>query len=174
MGFENVDPKMELMNKQKAELGASLHDEWRAPRKLEDETYEARVKVLTKNNEGKEKWYNEADLPEDIDVIKKQDIANTNFEDLDPNWQKENADAAVVVMDLVHEAVDAEKELDEAFIEEASAKVHDEWLKRNDWVLHPEWGNPVLAKPFAELPEDEQDKDRAQLIKGIKIYKQSI
>ena len=48
----------------------------------------------------------------------------------------------------------------------------NQWIERNDWVLHPEWGNPNLAKPYSELSEDEQAKDRDHIIKAIEIYKE--
>ena len=44
-----------------------------------------------------------------------------------------------------------------------AAVIHNEWLKRNDWVFNPEYGNPQLAVPYEQLSKEEQDKDKAQL-----------
>lgn len=44
-----------------------------------------------------------------------------------------------------------------------ASTIHEEWLKRNDWVFHPEYGDPKLAVPYEQLSKEEQDKDKAQL-----------
>ena len=59
------------------------------------------------------------------------------------------------------------QEITPEMLQEMSAVVHDEWIKRNDWVLDPQYGDPVLAKPYAELPESEQVKDTQQLEQAI-------
>ena len=41
--------------------------------------------------------------------------------------------------------------------------VHDEWLKRNDWVFDSEYGDPNLAVSYEDLSEDEKLKDKIQL-----------
>ena len=46
--------------------------------------------------------------------------------------------------------------------EEACATVHDEWVKRNAWA--PDH----LKVPYAQLPEDEKEKDRDH----VRIMKQ--
>ncbi|TSC93127.1 MAG: hypothetical protein CEN89_242 [Candidatus Berkelbacteria bacterium Licking1014_7] len=60
------------------------------------------------------------------------------------------------------------KPLDESFVEEASSKLHDAWLERNG-----EWAPEEQKKPYEELPEDEKEKDRAQVRKAIEIYNQA-
>jgi len=154
-------------NKMTMETASSFHNDWRSPRKQEDGSYEPRDKALIRKD-GKEKWVNKKDIG-NYEVLKEQDIANTDFKDLDPHWQKENLEAAKVAVDLVSSH---EGEFDERFIEEASSKVHDEWLKRNDWVFNKDYGNPVLAKPYRGLPEEEKDKDRAQIKKAIEVVKE--
>lgn len=112
----------------------------------------------------------------------KVDIAHTDFNQLPKDWQKDNVLGANSAMKAVQEqiaeqlkeSVDynngvirtgpevfSKENIDKCSIdiEKASAKVHDAWVKRNgaqDWVK--ETG---LDKPYAELPEDEKEKDRA-------------
>lgn len=174
MNFEQPQSQESLSEAKKQqliiELGGQLHDEWRDPRKKEDGTYEPRVKVLAKTEDGKEKWYDEAKVPANAQEIKRQDIANTSFESLDSHWQYENKAAADVAMGEVFKAAESSIPLDEAFIENASEVIHKKWLERNSWVFDPNYGNPDLAKPYAELSEEEKEKDRAQVKKGIEIF----
>jgi len=138
------------------ELATLLHDEWRAPRRIKDENgndtgrYEERIKVLVIKPNGEEKWYNKGDeIPEGSKIIKEQDIANTSYQDLDPSWQADNKAAAEVAMGEVFKALKAGKSLDDpTFIEEASAVIHDEWLKRNGWRA-----TEVQKLPYEKLPE---------------------
>lgn len=139
------------------ELGSLLHDEWRAPRKKEDGTFEPRVKK-TKD----ETWKAAHDGAEEVD------IANTSFAELPADWQGENKVAAEVAMDQVFHAVESGRFLDDSFVEEASAVVHDKWLERNG-----AWAPEEQKKPFGELSEEEKEKDRAQLRKAIEVYKSS-
>ena len=62
-------------------------------------------------------------------------------------------------------------------LEQMGAVIHDEWLKRNDWVFDKEYGNPTLAVPYEQLPEDEKDKDKAQIVQAlglIETYKMGL
>ena len=155
------------------ELGSLLHDEWRADRKLDDGTYNSRVKVFVRLEGGKEKWFNESDVPANAEEIKRQDIANTTFEKLDPDWQKDNAEAADIVVNIVSNAIQQgltpENLLEKNNLEEASNKVHEEFLRRrkdrNAWI------EPSQDKPYIELAEEEKEKDRAQVRKAIEISK---
>lgn len=156
------DEQRKSIKEQTAGLGSKLHDEWREPRKKEDGTYESRVKVLVKTEEGKEKWFNEEKVPSNSTEIRRQDIANTDYENLDPAWQEDNRAAAEVAVNLVWEAKTSGKELDDSFIEEASSAVHEKWKERNPW-------EEKLQVPYSELPEDEKEKDRAQVRKAIEI-----
>lgn len=47
--------------------------------------------------------------------------------------------------------------------EQMASVVHDEWLKRNDWVFDSEYGDPNLAVSYEDLSEDEKLKDKIQL-----------
>ena len=136
-------------------MGADLHESWRAGRKKEDGTFEPRMKK-TKD----EAWI-AAHGTEEVD------IANCTFAELPTDWQGENLEAAKVAVNLVYGKVMTNQEITEDMLQEMSSVVHDEWIKRNDWVLSPDYGVPVLAKPYAELPEEEQVKDTNQLRQAI-------
>lgn len=139
-----------------AKLGSLLHDEWRAPRKQDDGSFEPRMKQ-TKD----EKWIDD----HNTDQV---DIANTSYPELPEDWKGENRAAAEVAMSEVFKAVESGRELDDEFVEEASAVVHDKWLERNG-----EWAPDEQKKPYEELSEDEKEKDRAQVRKAIKIYREN-
>ncbi|MGN1298934.1 MAG: hypothetical protein ACI4UE_03005 [Candidatus Scatovivens sp.] len=136
-------------------MGADLHESWRAGRKKEDGTFEPRMKK-TKD----EKWIKSHGTNE-------VDIANCTFAELPEDWKKENLEAAKVAVNLVYGKVMTNQDITEDILQEMSSVVHDEWIKRNDWVLSPEYGDPVLARPYAELPESEQVKDTNQLRQAI-------
>ena len=158
------DEQKGKMAKEIAEVGSLLHEEWRSPRKLEDGTYNPRVKVLVQTEEGKEKWLDEEKIPTNSTELKRQDIANTEFKDLDPHWQEDNRAAGEVAVNLVWEAENNSKELDDNFIEEASSAVHEKWKERAPWA------DDALKVSYQELPENEKEKDRAQVRKAIEIY----
>jgi len=137
-------------------MGADLHEEWRAGRKKEDGTFEPRMKKT------KDQVYIDSHNGNN-----EVDIANLSFTELPSDWQFENLEAAKVAVEQVYDAVREGKEITDEMIEEMSAIVHEEWLKRNDWVYNPEYGNPVLAKSYLELPEEEKAKDRQQILQAI-------
>ena len=58
------------------EMASQLHDSWREGRKLEDGTYEPRIKVNIRTEEGKEKWVDADKIPPTAAELKRQDIAN--------------------------------------------------------------------------------------------------
>ena len=141
--------KQELVNK----LGTLLHDEWRAPRKQEDGSYEPRMKK-TKDDE----WIKKHGT-DDVD------IANKSFVELPLDWQRENRLAADVAMTEVFSAVDNGELFDENFIEKASSEIHIKWLERNG-----QWAPEEQNKPYAELSEEDKNKDRDQIKKAIELY----
>lgn len=138
-------------------MGSYLHEEWRKTRLTEDWTYEPRMK------KSKDAEWTEKHGTDDVD------IANTKFEDLPSNWQYENLEAAKVAVELVYEKVASGEEITPEMIEEMSSVVHEKWLERNDWVYDKEYWNPVLAQPYADLPEEEKAKDRVQIEAAIRI-----
>ena len=66
-------------------VAGELHNDWREPRKLEDGSFEPRIKS-TKDKSWIEK--------NDTDQV---DIANTSYENLPEDWQKENKDSAYLL-----------------------------------------------------------------------------
>ena len=154
---EQKMPEQKQRMEMVTELASLLHDEWRAPRKQEDGSFEPRIKK-TKD----ETWKAAHGGAEEVD------IANTSFAELPADWQEENRAAAEVAMNEVFSAAESGRVLDDAFIEEASSTVHDKWLERNG-----EWAPEDQKKPFGELPEEEKEKDRAQVRKAIEIFESS-
>mgnify|MGYP003302334307 CR=1 FL=1 len=132
-------------------LGSDLHEAWRAPRKKEDGTYEPRIK------KSKDEIWNAIHSTDQVD------IANCSFEQLPSNWQYENLEAARVAIELVYDKTISGEPFMPTEIEQMASVIHDEWLKRNDWVFNPEYGDPKLAVPYAQLSQEEKDKDKAQL-----------
>jgi hypothetical protein len=93
------------------------------------------------------------------------DIAATAYPDLPSDWQGENKAGAEVVVDAVLSAVESDRELDDTFVEEAAATAHTKWVERNG-----SWAAEELKKPYAELPEAEQKKDRVFVRRAIAAY----
>ena len=52
-----------------------------------------------------------------------------------------------------------------------ASTIHDEWLKRNDWLFDANYGDPKLAVPYEQLSKEEQEKDKAQLLPAIEKVK---
>lgn len=83
---------------------------------------------------------------------------NVPFENLHPDWQKENIAAA-------HAALTALRM--NGTVEEKASFIHEEWMKRNpkaDW-------NAEQHIPYEQLPEVEKEKDRRHLKIMIDIVK---
>ena len=132
-------------------LASDLHEAWRLTRRKEDGTYEPRIKKSTD-----EEW----NINHGTDEV---DIANCTFEELPSNWQYENLSAAKVAIELVYDKTLACENITEEEKEQMASVVHDEWLKRNDWVFDSEYGDPNLAVSYENLSEDEKYKDKIQL-----------
>lgn len=99
------------------------------------------------------------DCPPDIEI----DIFNLPYEHLSPDWQEDNFKAAesarLHILNLLQTQPDAEVGED-AFVNQVADKVHQDWLSRREPSELTGWAK-ALNKPFAELPKNEQDKDRA-------------
>ena len=145
------------------DLWSEFHEKWRKSRKkMKDWTYEPRMKK-TKDSKWIEKnWTDELD------------IANTKFEDLPSDWQKENYQAAKYIINLVYDrAISVYTENDGHYgklfsfdaIEGLASKVHDDWMKRNERQRD---SNPELFVPYSVLPETEKAKDRVQILGALK------
>lgn len=133
-------------------MGSDLHEVWGAGRKLEDGTYEPRIKKT------KDQAYIDAHGGNN-----EVDIANLSFAELPSDWQFENLEAAKVAINQVYDVMMGDTPVTKEQIEAMSSVVHDEWLKRNSWVFDPEYGNPDQAKPYQELSAEEKAKDRNQI-----------
>lgn len=147
--------KKEIKEALSYSMASDLHEAWRRPRKLEDGTYEPRMKK-TKDEE----WIKEHGTDE-------VDIANLSFEELPSDWQYENLEAAKVAIEQVYDKEMRNPDLAREYIEQMSLEVHEAWLSRNDWVYDEQYGNPDQAKPYAELSEEEKNKDREQIRQAI-------
>ena len=146
-------------------MGADLHEAWREKRLKEDGTYEPSMK------KSKDEKWNEEHETDDVD------IANLSFEELPSNWQYENLEAARVAITLVYDKTIANEQITPEDQEQMAATIHEEWLKRNDWVYDPNYGDPKLAVPYEQLSKEEQDKDKAQLgpaIDKVVAYKSGL
>jgi hypothetical protein len=95
------------------------------------------------------------------------DIANQPYNEYSDYWKDQNRGGAEFLIGLTDEkSADAIKNLDLNNPEtraEYGDLIHNNWISRNEWVKDPNYGDPALAKPFAELSSDEQQKDIDQL-----------
>lgn len=137
-----------------ADLASQLHDEWRKPRWQEAAgRYDPRVKK-TKDQAWIEAHGGSAEV----------DIANTPYGELPSDWQAENKASAEVAVSEVQRAIEHGLPLDEPFVESASAVLHEKWLERNG-----SWAPPEQNKPYAELSDEEKDKDRVIIRQAIEV-----
>lgn len=132
-------------------LGSDLHEAWRATRKKDDGSFEPRMK------KSKDDEWNAAHGTDDVD------IANCSFHELPSNWQFENLEAARVAIGLVYDQTIAGQEITSVELEQMGSIIHEKWLSRNLWVYDPNYGDPKLAVPYAQLSKEAQDKDKAQV-----------
>jgi len=56
--------------------------------------------------------------------------------------------------------------LDEACVEEASATMHERWLKRNG-----SWAPPEQQLPYEQLSEEEKEKDGVIVRKAVSLVR---
>ena len=76
----------------------------------------------------------------------------------------DNKISAEVAVTEVEKAVEAGTPLDESFVEAASSTLHDKWLERNG-----SWAPAEQNKPYAELSEEEKEKDRVIIRKAVEV-----
>lgn len=97
------------------------------------------------------------------------DIANTPYDQYSEYWKEQNRGGAEYLISLLDE-LGADEILKQDFVNDESARqkfgdlVHNNWLSRNEWVKDPQYGDPKLAVPYAELDPVEQQKDIDQLV----------
>lgn len=140
-------------------IASALHEDWRKTRLQKDGTYEPRWKKVKDLKFVKALDFSV--LPHNVRITENNDveidIANSTYFELSEDWKEENKAAAEVVAEIVESGKVLSRE-------EAGEIIHEEWLKRNNWAKD----DPILGKPFSELPADEQEKD----IKQLKIAKE--
>src|SRR3989338_1021380 len=135
-------------------LGSQLHEAWRKSRYRENsKDYEPKIKKT------KDAAWSQAHGG-GVEV----DIANTPYEGLPSEWQEENKVSAEVAVTEVEKAMTAGRQLDGSFIEAASSTLHDRWLERNGSLAPAEQN-----KPYAELSEEEKEKDRVIIRKAVEV-----
>ena len=151
-------------------MASSLHEDWRAPRRIKDtEKFEPRWKS-PKNPDFEEQWLQRLNSGEERENIRIQDgkveidIANTPYGELTDAWKEENRVSAEIAIGEVMRAIKEGRKLDGEFIEEASSFIHDKWLERNR-----DWAPPEQNKPYPELSEEEKEKDRLYVRRAIEM-----
>lgn len=154
-------------------VAEQLHENWRAPRKLKRK-FKQRVKIQALLSDGRTKWYNKGDVPQDAEILKSQDIANTDFADLDPQWQAENKAAAEFVVPAVMQVLGDDTSISISQTTDLADQVHQAWISRNDWVNHPEYGNPEMAGPYSELSEKLQYEDLKHVLTTLTVVGSTI
>lgn len=103
-----LGPQFTNITRPVEDIASDLHEAWRAPRLLDDGTFEPRMKD---DGEGGQ-----------------VDIANTPYHKLPAKWQAENKSAAEGVVRAIH--VNPTGSMDEH-----AAAVHEDWLSRNrEWA----------------------------------------
>lgn len=132
-----------------------FHENWRKSKIDENGVYESVIEKSKDEVWTKEHW---------TEVV---DIANTKFEDLPSNWQRENIEAAKVAVELVYQKVVDWEEITSEMIDEMSKIVHIKWLERN-WV---KWSFENQRVDYENLSEEEKEKDRIQIRLAIQIIK---
>ena len=146
-------------------LAAAFHDNWRNtyqnPQEVDGKiVYEPRVKVLVRTPEGEEAWVNENKAAEAGEEIRRQDIANTDYPELDPYWQAENKAAAKVIVDIRHEYGGEIDLTDPVVRSDVGNKIHNPWLDRNPGAKH----DPEVGGSFDTLSPEQQARDLDQMI----------
>ena len=138
-------------------VSSALHEDWRKTRLNEDGTFEPRWKAI-KDQEFLTSL-NPNELPGNIRAVDGNyeiDIANSSYDQLSPDWQYENKEAGKVAAELV---IRSQMKYNGQYgenlnREQVGNRIHNEWLKRNDWAKGGE-----LDVPFKDLPPHEQAKD---------------
>ena len=137
------------------DLGSDLHEAWRHQRKLDMGKYEPLLK------QSKDEEWNVKNRTDEADM------ANLTFENLPFNCQDEYLETASIALDLVFNKI-MNGNFNPNELDNMATIIHEEWLKRNDWVFDADYGEPELAVPFAKLYKAEKEKKRAPLITAIK------
>lgn len=82
---------------------------------------------------------------------------NVPFEELHPDWQRENLAAGKAALAAITQFPNAGTDPSE--MEQAAEYIHNEWMKRNPKADY----NAAQHVPYDQLPEDEKEKDRVHV-----------
>jgi hypothetical protein len=133
------------------DLSSDRHDIWRFGRRPTGDGFDPRPKPTTDK-----KWIRAHGTSE-------VDIANTRFPELPKDRQDETRASMKPAVQLVREAQRSGRDVENAeFVEEAAAKIHIAWLKRNSANA-----TNVQKLPYAELPEGEKKQDRGFVLYAV-------
>ena len=116
------------------QFASTAHDEWR--RNFDPSGTKERVKKNSDGSEGN---------------------INVPFDQLHPDWQRENLAAGQSASEAVAKFPDD--------IEQAAEYIHIEWMKRNPKADY----NAAQHVPYDQLPEDEKEKDRVHVRTMMKL-----
>jgi len=119
------------------ELARMLHDRWRKRRRTTT-GFEPRIKITTDQD-----WIKAHNDQTEVD------IANTSFDELPVDWQRENIVSAEVALSK---------------IEDALYLLHDRWLDRNF-----ESATPEQKIQYSRLPNGEKEEDIQILYAAIDL-----
>jgi hypothetical protein len=123
-----------LMENAVHRFASMAHEEWRR-------NYDATGKKprIKKNSDG-----SEGDI-------------NVPFDELHPDWQRENLAAGAAAQEAVTKFPDD--------MEKAAEYIHIKWMQRNTKADY----NAAQHVPYDELPEDEKEKDRVHARTMMKL-----
>lgn len=159
-------------------MGAELHDDWRAPRKQVDGSFEPRWKTLTNDMDkafvnaiktGKVIKPDNIRINEDGQV--ELDIANSNFNQLSPFWRQDNYMAGCSAVrsiitnwkGLNH----PNPEVTDFVVVGVANAIHEAWISRGnvgDW-------NKDLETAYVFLSPSEKQKDLQHYKMALKLVK---
>jgi len=149
-------------------LGSLLHDDWRERSFSNGEGgFNPRIKCLVERD-SKQFWVNYDALIEGDTLIFSQDIANTAFRDLHPDWQKDNREAAQTVVEIIvnrNGVIDLNNPEEN---EQIGHEIHEAWKERQE--KSGGWIEPGLEKPFSELSTEQREKDINQMEIALKVF----
>jgi hypothetical protein len=94
------------------------------------------------------------------------DMATVDYRELPADWQSERRIGAQIAVDAVLRGAKNGEALDENFIETLAELLHIKWLERNSARA-----TETERRPYAELPENEKERDRFFARAAVEVYK---
>ncbi|MDR1300816.1 MAG: hypothetical protein LBK50_03875 [Candidatus Nomurabacteria bacterium] len=139
--------------------------------KREDGTFEPAWRGVGGEKQYKNKSPEDIATEESITIeearTKVVNIANQPYNEYSDYWKDQNRGGAEFLIELLDErgkdALSGIDLTDDTIRAEYGDLIHSNWIARNEWVKDPDYGDPNLAKPYAELSPEEQQKDIDQL-----------